>query len=56
VIYAPELNPRYGAINYQHVNVTLSDVNPFSAEYPNPVPRNARFGGSLYPYYSGYPR
>jgi hypothetical protein len=50
VEYNPEYNENVGATNYQHVDVTLGDTNPFSDPFQNPVPKSGRFGGPNYPF------
>lgn len=51
VEYAPELNEAVGRVNYQHVDVCLGDGDcPFSDLFPNPVPKQGRFGFPGYPY------
>jgi len=42
----PEYNARVGAVNDQHVDITLGSKNPFSEPFDNPVPRANRFGGA----------
>jgi len=47
----PELDPRVGQTNYQHVDVCLgSGPCPFGEPIPNPVPKSGRFGFPDYPY------
>jgi hypothetical protein len=41
VTYAPEEGPG-GAMNYNHVNVTIGNTDPFSELQTNPVPKSGR--------------
>jgi hypothetical protein len=51
VEYAPEYNEAVGRINYQHVDVCLGEGScSFSDLFPNPVPKQGRFGFPGYPY------
>lgn len=51
---APEFNPKVGATNYQHVDVTDGPAgSPLGPPQPNPVPKDQRFGGANYDYGRG---
>ena len=41
VTYAPEVGPG-GVMNYNHVNVTVGETNPFGEVVGNPVPKSGR--------------
>ena len=41
VTYAPEVGPG-GVMNYNHVNVTIGDINPFGELEANPVAKRGR--------------
>jgi len=47
----PELDPRVGQTNYQHIDVCLGlGPCPFGEPIPNPVPKSGRLGFPDYPY------
>lgn len=49
VTHAPELDPRSGTINRQHVHVVEGGAaTAFATAEPNPVPKRRRFGGPDY--------
>lgn len=50
----PELDPRVGQVNYQHVDVCLGEGPCQWSGLTANVAKNFRFGFKDYPFYDGY--